>query len=499
MTLQKTVLDRFRAGALVVMVEESDEALAVAACEMTAKALPGNTMETISILDEEFMQKLNAHKKNGKGIMIVADAVRSFGSDPMFVRIIREFALISKQTPPYPRLILVECPGVKIPESLKGDIEYVRPPAATLEELKQELEVFLSDQKINLEGNGESRHSIAMALAGLPRHRAAKMLARCWVELKKLDPAWLRKAKAECVTEMFGGALSFVDTESADVGGQENLVGWLSTRGKAFACKKAKEFGLPELKGLMLAGIPGGGKSLFVRYAARILQLPLLRLDVGKLFGSLVGQSESQVRLAIEAAEACSPCVLWIDEIEKGFSGASGPSGDSGTTQRVFGTLLTWLQEKVKPVFVVATANRVFDLPPELLRKGRFDEIFFVDLPNVKEREDIARIHLLRRKRDDKAISPKAIAEITDGFSGAEIEQAIIDGMFTAYAADREVTVKDIEEAAKVTMPLSKTMEKDVTRLREWAKGRARLAGKAIEVEKVEGQAKRPGIQMENY
>jgi hypothetical protein len=252
MTLQKQVLDRFRAGALVTVVEEPDEILAIAACEMAAKALTPGKCEIVSILDEEFLAKLNAHRKEGSGVMIIADAIRVMGRDGQFVRMIREFALQTK-APPYPRLILVESSGVEIPASLKGDIEYIRPPAATLDELKQELEVFLKDQKIELEGNGESRHSVAMALAGMPRHRAAKMLARCWVELKKLDPAWLRKAKAEYVTEQFGGALSFVDAESADVGGQADLVGWLTTRGKAFASKKAKEFGLPELKGLMLA------------------------------------------------------------------------------------------------------------------------------------------------------------------------------------------------------------------------------------------------------
>jgi SpoVK/Ycf46/Vps4 family AAA+-type ATPase len=400
--------------------------------------------------------------------------------------------------PPYPRLILIEVPGGEVPASLKGDIEYVIPKLPNVEELKQELDVFVKEQNITLEGNGENKHAIAQSLAGLPRHTAAKMLARCWVELKKLDPAWLRTAKAERITETLGGALSFVDMESPDVGGQENLVAWLKTRGAAFASKKAKDYGLPEIKGLLVTGIPGTGKSLFVRYTERTIKLPLLRLDVGKLFGSLVGQSESQVRQAIEAAEACAPCVLWIDEIEKGMAGMKGGGGDSGTSQRVFGTILTWLQEKTKPVFVVATANRVFDLPPELLRKGRFDEIFFVDLPSEQEREDIARIHVLRRDRDVKILDPKAIAAGTAGFSGAEIEQAIVDGMFTAYAEDREVTLADILLAASSTMPLSKTMSEDISKLRQWAKGRARMAGKA-EVVKDAGTIQRPSMELKDF
>ena len=493
MTLQKKVLDRLRAGALVTLVEEADELLAVAACEMAAKALPPGKCLVLSVLDPEFMEKFSSHKTDGAGVVIVADLMRVMGNNPMAMRMVREFALQTK-APPYPRLILVETPGVDIPPALKGDIEYVIPKLPDVEELKQELDVFIKDQNVVLEGNGENKHAIAQSMTGLPRHTAAKMLARCWVELKKLDPAWLRKAKAERVTATLGGALSFVDVDSPDVGGQENLLNWVDTRSKSFASEKAKKYGLPEIKGLLITGIPGTGKSLDVKHIAKKLGLPLLRLDVGKLFGSLVGQSESQVRQAIEAAEACAPCVLWIDEIEKGLSGMKGGGGDGGTTQRVFGTILTWLQEKTKPVFVVATANRVADLPPELLRKGRFDEIFFVDLPNEKEKEDIARIHVLRRGRDIKVLVPKEVAAFCPGFSGAEIEQAIIDGMFTAYAENREVSLKDIQDAAAATMPLSKTMSEDITKLRGWAKGRARMAGKGTEQAKPEGSSFRTVI-----
>ena len=476
MTLQQTILARLRAGSLILLVEEPDEVLAVAAATMAGKALPPGQVQVLSVLNPEFSDKFATHKESGSGVLIVADFLRVQGSNPAAMRMLREFAL-QQRNPPYPRLIMIESPGVEVPASLKGDIEYILPPLPGVEELKQELDVFIKDQSITLEGNGENRHSIALALTGLARHEAARLLARCWVDNKVLDAAWLREAKAERITERLGGVLSFVDTDSPDVGGQDALVAWLKTRGKAFASKNAKEYGLPELKGLLVTGIPGTGKSLFVRYTARTIKLPLLRFDIGKVFGSLVGQSEAQVRQAIEAAEACAPCVLWIDEIEKGLGGTKSGGGDSGTTQRVFGTILTWLQEKTKPVFVVATANRVSELPPELLRKGRFDEIFFVDLPDKAEREAIAGIHVTRRKRDIKVLKPAEIAEFCTGFSGAEIEQAIVDGMFTAYAEEREVTLKDIKQAAGATMPLSKTMSEDISRLRAWAKGRARMAG----------------------
>ena len=510
-TLQKNIQDRLRAGALVTLVEEGDEVLAVAACEMASKSLPNTPVQILSVLDDDFIEKFSAHKNSGHGVLIVADFLRVFGNNPNSVRMVREFALQTK-APPYPRLILVEAPGVTIPDSLKGDIEYIMPPLPTVEELKQELEVFIKDQKVVLEGNGENKHAIALGLAGLARHEAARLLARCWVDKKTLDPAWLSEAKAKRVLERSKGALSFINPEAADVGGQGELLKWINVRKPTFASKKAKEFGLPEIKGLLITGIPGTGKSLDVKAIARTLKVPLLRLDMGSLFGSLVGQSEAQVRQAIEAVEACSPCVCWIDEIEKGMSGMKGSSGDSGTSQRVFGTILTWLQEKTKPVFVVATANRVFDLPPELLRKGRFDEIFFVDLPNKAERAEIAKIHVLRRHRfttqseKDKAVAAEAeaieaskekpkpeavlpnmgvidvnvVADACTGFSGAEIEQAVVDGMFTSYAEERELTTEDVRHATASTMPLSKTMSEDIKKLREWAKGRARMAGSGI-------------------
>jgi len=477
MTLQKIVLDRLLAGSLVIVVEEADEILAIAACEMAGRANPPGKVQRLSVLDPEFMDKFTSHKEGGNGVMIVADFLRVMGTNPAAIRLVREFALQTK-APPYPRLILVESPGVDIPASLKNDVEIVRPKLANLDELKQELDEFVKVQGIKLEGNGENRHGIALALAGVPRHTAAKMLAQCLVALKKLDSTWLRKAKAERITEQFNGALSFVDTDSVDVGGNESLVGWLKLKSKEFASEKAKKYGLEELKGLLLTGVPGTGKSLFVRYAARVMGLPLLRLDIGKVFGKYVGDSEAAIRLAIEAAEACSPCVLWIDEVDKGLGGMKeGGGGDSGTSLRVLGTILTWLQEKTKPVFVLATANNVTRLPDELMRKGRFDEVFFVDLPTAKEREDIARIHIERRGRKAVDYDLKVIADATNNFGGAEIEQAIKDGMTFGYAEDREFTVADIKRAAEETYPLAEMMKEGITKLREWAKGRTKMAG----------------------
>lgn len=479
MTLQQTILNRLKAGTLLSVVIEADEALAVEACRMAAEAIAPKQVQVVSVLDGDFGDKLQAHKDNGKGVMIIADLLRVQNGNPGTARLLREFALQVK-APPYPRIILVESPGIEIPVGLRGDIEYITTKLPTVEELKQELEQFLSDQSIKLEGNGEVKAAIADALAGLARHEAARLLARCWVDNKKLDTVWLRRAKAERVSERLGGALSFIETaDIPELGGAELLQEWLRSRQKAFSSEKARLYGLPESKGVLLVGVPGTGKSLTPKMIGKLWGLPLMRLDIGKVFGSLVGQSEAQIRMALDAAEACSPCVLWVDEIEKGLGGSKGQGGgDSGTSTRVLGTILTWLQEKTRPVFVVATANSVANLPPELLRKGRFDEIFFGDLPDKAERVAIARIHVERRKRKTDDLDPETIATICDDFSGAEIEQVIIDAMFRAYSEDREVNLKDIQTAAEATMPLSKTMAEDIKKLREWAKGRARMANK---------------------
>jgi SpoVK/Ycf46/Vps4 family AAA+-type ATPase len=216
-------------------------------------------------------------------------------------------------------------------------------------------------------------------------------------------------------------------------------------------------------------------------------QVPLLRLDIGKIFSGIVGSSEENMRRAIQTAEAIAPCVLWIDEVEKGFGGASGPIGDSGTSSRIFGTFLTWMQEKTKAVFVVATANNISALPPEMMRKGRFDEIFFVDLPTLNERSEILKLHLTRRLQHPEVIGDfvvddttlKQMAHDTEGFVGAELEQVVISGLFEAFYEDRCILLKDFERAIRLTVPLSITQAEQIHQLREWANVRAVAATQA--------------------
>ncbi|MFA6906857.1 MAG: AAA family ATPase, partial [Sphaerochaeta sp.] len=276
---------------------------------------------------------------------------------------------------------------------------------------------------------------------------------------------------------------------------------WLRRREKAFT-QDARDFGLEVPRGILLLGLPGTGKSLAAKAVANAWQLPLLRLDMGKVFGGIVGQSEENMRSALLTAETLAPCILWIDEIEKGMAGIqSSGSTDGGTTSRVVGTFLTWMQEKKKPVFVVATANNIAQLPPELLRKGRVDEIFFVDLPDAEERKEILKIHLERRKRkifsDDDM---DELAMISKGFTGAELEEAVKEAMYRAYDEGQLLTSGQLKEALLETSPLSITMSEMIRNTREWAKGRAVMASdhKPEELNLQENAAKKPVLPQEN-
>lgn len=269
-------------------------------------------------------------------------------------------------------------------------------------------------------------------------------------------------------------------TKLNDVGGLENLKEWISKRERSFT-PEAKEFGIETPKGIMLLGVPGCGKSLTAKAVAKAWNYPLLRFDIGKVFGGIVGESENNVRRALDIAKAIAPCVLWIDEIEKGLSGVqSSGQTDGGTTSRVFGTLLTWMQEKTEPVFVIATANNIKELPPELMRKGRFDEVFFVDLPSSEERKRIFEIHIKNRKRSPEIFDFDALALATKGFSGSEIEECVKEGLQTAYSEGKDLTNEHIIKAASETVPLSITMGEGLRKLREWAKFRARMASSGV-------------------
>lgn len=315
-------------------------------------------------------------------------------------------------------------------------------------------------------------------LRGLTRREITQVLYESMLDDDKLDAADLGRA-VEIKRRQLGqeGVLEFLPASEkvVEVGGMSSLRAWLKKRAGALS-REAEAFGLEPPRGILLLGVQGCGKSLMAKYVAGCWSLPLLRMNVGALYDKFVGESERHLRRAFEVAGAMSPCVLWIDEIEKAFAsasaGAAGAASDGGLSQRMFGQLLTWMQDRLGMVFLVATANDIQTLPPELLRKGRFDEVFFVDLPIAEAREEILRIHLARRKRDPAKFSLPALAAACEGFSGAEIEQAVVASLYAAFAEKRDLTDADLLAEVHATRPLSVLMSEKIADLRAWARGR---------------------------
>lgn len=282
-------------------------------------------------------------------------------------------------------------------------------------------------------------------------------------------------------TQMLGanGILTYIPPEMkmSDIGGLEDLKEWLEIRKSALFNEEAIKYGLKEPKGVLIAGVPGAGKSLTAKAVASSWELPLLHFDISQVFGGLVGQSEKQMKDTLKIVESISPCILWLDEVEKAFSNV-GSSSDSGATSRVFGQFLTWMQEKKSTVFVVATANDVQNLPSAFIRKGRFDEFFFVDLPNEKEREAILDLHFKKRNRNSYNFNMNELISETNGFVGAELEEVINTALYNSFFDNREVEQSDLMDAIQNTTPISKTMKEEIEGLRHWAKDRARNASK---------------------
>ena len=396
----------------------------------------------------------------------------SYVKDPTILRKIRDLGQLFKTSK---RNILFLSPVCKMPEDISKDVTVLDVPLPSRLEVKtliQGAASYAPQQSLDK----ETQENLINASTGLTTDEIENALAKSLVSKGHFDTHLIQEEKRQIVRK--SGLLEFINAhqqELPDVGGLNLLQAWLKQRRRGFG-QDAKEAGLPLPKGVLMVGIPGCGKSLTAVTVARLWNIPLIRLDLGKVFSGLVGSSESNLRKVIQTAEAVSPCILWIDEIEKGLSGSSKGSQDGGTASRVFGTLLTWLQEKKSPVFVVATANDVSSLPPEFLRKGRFDEIFFIDLPTQTERYQILKNLELKYgwKIDDLHI--KEVSTITEGFSGAELEQILVDARFKAFYEGRELQHQDLISSSQLVIPLSKMMKSQLKSLREWASGRARPA-----------------------
>jgi len=396
------------------------------------------------------------------------------------IRRLKEIALHLKNS--FKTIVLVS-PVMEIPTELDKEITVLNHPLPSKEDLSELLDRILADLKqfkqMEIDLDDSSRDRLLQSALGLTLSEAENVFAKIIVKGERLS--------AENVTEVFAekqqiirksGLLEYCATSEnfAQIGGLAVLKDWLNKRAVAFS-SDARAFGLPAPRGILMLGVQGCGKSLCAKAVSNQWQLPLLRFDMGRMFGSLVGSSEENVRRAIAVAESVAPAILWVDEIDKAFAGtqASGAT-DGGTTARVFGTFLTWLSEKVAQVFVVATANDISQLPPELLRKGRLDEIFFVDLPSPVERREVFEIHITKRGRDATRFDLQKLVDASAEFSGAEIEEAINSALYDAFYARQELTFEHVLAALRQTVPLAKTMDQQINGLRAWAEGRARNA-----------------------
>ncbi len=396
------------------------------------------------------------------------------------IRKLKDIALHLKNS--YKTVVLIS-PTLEIPTELDKEITVLSFPLPTREDLGVLLEGIIKDVKdvreVKVELDEAGRERLLQGALGLTLSEAENVFAKIIVKGGRLSGDDVREVFAEKqqIIRKSGLLEYYAASETiSDVGGMAVLKDWLLKRAVAFT-EQARAFGLPAPKGVLLLGVQGCGKSLCAKAVSSAWELPLLRFDMGRMFNSLVGSSEENVRKAIAVAESVAPAILWVDEIDKAFAGAQGSGAtDGGTTARVFGTFLTWLSEKTTPVFVVATANDISQLPPELLRKGRLDEIFFVDLPTEEEREEIFRIHIARRGRKPDDFDIKALVAASEHFSGAEIEEAIISALYDAFYAEHDLTTDDIQQTMHQTVPLSKTMDEHLNRLRSWAEGRARHA-----------------------
>jgi SpoVK/Ycf46/Vps4 family AAA+-type ATPase len=415
-----------------------------------------------------------AKEPQRRDLYVLKDFHEFWSKDPRVRRKVRNLA---QQLIYTGSSLVVTTPVRSVPQELKDEAVVIEMPLPSEDALRAELDDLIkttSGIKIQLTPHGRAR--LAQAALGLTAAQAKRAFAKAIVRDDVLDDRDIAEVIAEKKAVIAESqALEFYPVQESpdDVGGLDALKKWLGLRERAFS-DEAAAYGLPAPKGLALIGIPGTGKSLTAKMIGGLWRLPLLRLDAGALFGSLVGESEERARNALRLAETVAPCVLWIDELEKGF--ASGDL-DGGTSRRVLATILTWMQEKTAPVFVVATANDVTALPPEVMRRGRFDEIFFLDLPAEAERREIITVHLRKRRRDPALFNVFQLAKECDGYTGAELEQAIIDAMYQAFAEERDIRTEDIIAAIARTVPLSKSQREVIERLRSWLRdGRAQSA-----------------------
>ncbi|HVL91243.1 MAG TPA: AAA family ATPase [Actinomycetota bacterium] len=409
---------------------------------------------------------------SGPAVFVLVDAHHPL-ADPLVVRRVKELS----QHPEPGRTIVATTPQPFMPPEIEGIALAwaLKPPSrAELHQLAVRTIQDLTARGIPVALDAAGAEALIDALRGLSLGEAERLIQKAAFHDGKIDDGdvtFLRGEKAALLES--SGSLELIEADHgslADVGGLDALKAWLAMRGRAFE-PAAKQFGLTPPRGVLITGVPGCGKSMIAKTLARSWGMPLVLLDASRLYGPYVGETEQRTREALARVESMAPVVLWVDEIEKGFP--TGDGNDGGVSKRMLGTFLRWMQDRDDGVFIVATANQVTQLPPELLRKGRFDEIFFVDLPEPAERADIVRLHLTRRGRDPQHFDVDRLAALCEGFSGAEIEAAIVAALYRAYAAGRDLHTGDVAAEVEATSPLSVTRAEEVAAIRAWSQGRA--------------------------
>ncbi len=469
------------AGSPILYVVTVEEARAVAACRAAADAVDANVavwssqrgLEPIAPEARTPVAAIQAVLKAPAPFLAVLLDFHDALADPAVVRTIRDALprLIAEG-----RCLAIVAPRLAIPDGLASETAVLRLPLPSEEELSVLLEGIRTQGAAVIP---EDRHRVLVAARGLTESQAR----RAFLRALHADPSLGQKA-CELVLEEKKRILSrdlgleLVETlEAADaLGGLESFKAWMEERAQAFA-PDARRFGLPAPRGVLLVGVQGCGKSLAAKVAASQLGVPLLRLDLPRVMGAAEGAEENLAR-ALAAAEAVAPVAVWVDEIEKAFAGSGPGQGADSRAARLLGSFSTWLQERAGAVFAVATANDVSRLPPELLRRGRFDELFFVDLPDAAARRAILALHLRKRSREPARFDLALLSDSCENFSGAELEQVVVGAMHRAFAQGRDLEMSDLRRVAQDLVPLFKTYEEEIKALREWSRGRARAAGR---------------------
>ncbi|HEY6003183.1 MAG TPA: AAA family ATPase [Anaeromyxobacter sp.] len=487
MSVAGEIAELWSAGTPIVYLVTSEEERAIGFCQAAASSFDAQALvwstarglEGINPGAKEPAAFLDAFARAPAPALAVALDLHLALRDPLVARKLRDLL---------PKLageghcIAIVAPRLEVPEGLAGDVAVVRPPLpddAELAVLLDAVQAGIAHPKKPAPVAPEVRHRALVAARGLSESQARRAFTRALrrdATLGHEGAAIIAEEKKRLLSRDLGLELVEAPDRPEDIGGLSGFKAWMEERALAFD-PDASRYGLPPPRGVLLVGVQGCGKSLAAKAAAARLGVPILRLDLPRVLGA--SGAEESLHRALEAAEALAPVALWVDEIEKGFAGSSPADGADPRAARLLGAFSTWLQERRGPVFVVATANDVSRLPPELLRRGRFDELFFVDLPDAEARREILSLHLKRRGRDPRNVDVAAIADLSGDFSGAELEQVVVGALHRAYALRRDVETGDLRRVAQDVVPLFKTYEEQIKALREWARGRARVAGRA--------------------